>query len=141
MKIFKYNWTVKYGLRDKIDNFNISNIFRGKLHFIVMYIYVYLLFFLSITDVAKVMYYIFVKVIIKCGIQSKLYMCERSKQTKLKCNNENWKVKLIRVRRETSFSDLSRFWLSCLDPLLYLPPKSFPIFRLWAYLMKVSPQN
>jgi hypothetical protein len=52
-------------------------------------------------------------------------MCERSKQTKLKCNNENWKVKLIRVRRETSFSDLSRFWLSCLDPYIAIAVVSF----------------
>jgi hypothetical protein len=35
--------------------------------------------------------------------------------------------------------DLSRFWLSWLDPLVLLLQKwlGFPIFRFWAYLMKV----
>jgi len=40
---------------------------------------------------------------------------------------------------------LLRFWLSCLGPLIVLLPNTFilfgfPIFRSWAFLVKVIPE-
>jgi len=42
----------------------------------------------------------------------------------------------------TGIGNLSRCWLSCLGPLVYLLPEtfnlfSFPIFWLWTYLVKI----
>ena len=60
---------------------------------------------------------------------------------KSKCKLKGY-LKVMCLPVTSGIGDVSRFWLSCLCPLVSLLLKSFklfgfPIFRLWAYQMKV----